>query len=279
MRDGDAFYMRIGCFYIISRGKDIFKIRYKMEKQWLVEKPYLIDNPVDNKYVKLNKLVKRTYAWEQFLNNTKNVQFEDVYHSFLYEEYASIFKMVNSPTISRNYARHLVTHSQSLRKRQKMREAEKLIIKAINLCEQIHQKTNTNEKEAANYQGYGQTWANSLMCLGQIKLDIYGDAAKADEYFLKAQKILLLQPEKDVYRAFNLACIYSMCNQPDQCQKWLEEAYNQRNFSIEWLEEETDLKNVEHLPWYQNLLAKLKEDHRRKLERESKGKKGNCIIC
>jgi len=258
--------------------KDIFRMKYQLEKQWAVENPFLTAiNTTD----KLHKLIKKTHIIEQFLNNSKNIgQFEDLFHCFLYEEYTSIFRLMSSPPILKNYARRLVTHSQSLKKRQKLRESEKLVIKAINACELIHKKTNTNENEPANYQGFGQTWANSLMCLAQIQQDIYGDSAKADEYYLNAQKILLLQPEKDVYRAFNLACIFSLCNQPDQCKKWLEEAYTQRNLSIEWLEEETDFRNVENLSWYRALVSKLKDDHRRKIERESKKKKSsNCIIC
>ena len=64
---------------------------------------------------------------------------------------------------------------------------------------------------------------------------------------------------------YNLACLYSLQNRHKSCKKLLEKLVSNNQLFMSDLLDEEDFKNVRSLPWFMDLMEKVREDN--KLER------------
>jgi len=220
----------------------------------------------------LRSTIERCNALESMINSRDvcRPEIRDSLHAFLYSEYATVRQQTRDKFewVVRNYARRLASHAQELRRDKRFSEAKRLVSLCVDICEKLTDTKPGGESPQRVFQAVGVTWAAALVTAGMIELQAHNDRQKADEHFLMAQKLYLRLPDQHPYKAFNLACIYSICEQPQDCYKWLDECYQQGNLTLQWFADETDFENVRNCKWFSELLAKVAERDRERVQRE-----------
>ena len=69
--------------------------------------------------------------------------------------------------------------------------------------------------------------------------------------------ISIALPKMDNESAYNLACFYAICGEPDKALNYLQIALQNKDTTIEWIKSDPDLELLHNDPRYQSLIQEL----------------------
>jgi tetratricopeptide (TPR) repeat protein len=88
--------------------------------------------------------------------------------------------------------------------------------------------------------------------------EIYKAARRYDQAIELYQQLLRLHPECDISITYNLACLFSLKNDPETALAWLGKSLKAGFSRYEWMEADRDLDNIRHHPDFQELMKKCR---------------------
>jgi eukaryotic-like serine/threonine-protein kinase len=95
----------------------------------------------------------------------------------------------------------------------------------------------------------------ALWSLGYV-LAVAGHEGEAREVALE----MIEAREKHYVSSYFIACVYAGLNEPDEAFKWLEKAYEERDWWLLWMRVQPNLDNLRDDPRFQNLLRRVAHD-------------------